>query len=105
MTPCRPSARADADGADASAYVQEIGERLFELLLTDYLADEQPGAYTVLSMLRVISSRVSLRRPTRPSYMRTHFRWARITKVVSDPQGCRSACTGGVDRTFAMIWC
>ena len=35
-------------GADAAAYAEEIGERLFELLLTDYLAAEQPGAYNVL---------------------------------------------------------
>ena len=34
-------------GADAASYAQEIGERLFELLLTDYLADEQPDAFTV----------------------------------------------------------
>jgi hypothetical protein len=32
-------------GADAAAYAAEIGERLFELLLTDYLAAEQPAAY------------------------------------------------------------
>ena len=45
------------NGADATAYAEEIGERLFELLLTDYLAAEQPQAFNILSMLRVITDR------------------------------------------------
>src|SRR5687768_2735602 len=36
-------------GADAAGYSAEIGERLFELLLVDYLAAEQPGARNVLA--------------------------------------------------------
>src|SRR4051812_10563450 len=43
-------------GADAAAYAQEIGQPLFELLLTDYLAAEQPSAYNILSMLNVITT-------------------------------------------------
>ena len=73
--------------ADAAAYAREIGERLFELLLTDYLAAEQPGAYALLSMLRVISIETVARTATRPSHVRTHFRWEELPKAVSDPQG------------------
>jgi hypothetical protein len=72
-------------GADASAYAQEIGERLFELLLTDYLADQQPGAFNILSMLDVIAVESIAATPTRPSYVRTHFRWAELPKIVNDP--------------------
>ena len=75
------------NGADPAAYAQEIGERLFELLLTDYLAAEQPGAYNILSMLNVITTEHIAATPTRPSYVRTHFRWEELPKVVSDPAG------------------
>ena len=75
------------NGADPAAYAQEIGERLFEVLLTDYLAAEQPGAYNILSMLNVITTEHIAATPTRPSYVRTHFRWEELPKVVSDPAG------------------
>jgi Family of unknown function (DUF6603) len=74
-------------GADASAYAAEIGERLFELLLTDYLAAEQPDAYNILAMLNVIEAESIAATPTRPAYVRTHFRWEELPKVVSDPSG------------------
>ncbi|HEX7785578.1 MAG TPA: hypothetical protein VF653_05085, partial [Methylomirabilota bacterium] len=41
-------------GVDAGAYAAEIGERLFELLLTDYLAREATTAFHLLSTLNVI---------------------------------------------------
>ena len=74
-------------GADAAAYAEEIGERLFELLLTDYLAAERPQAFNVLSMLRVITVEMVAATATRPQYVRRHFRWEEIPKVVSDPSG------------------
>ena len=82
--------RDSATGIDAGAErapmprptPQEIGERLFELLLTDYLAAEQPGAYNVLSMLHVISVESIAGHARRgPSHVRTHFRWDEL------PQG------------------
>jgi hypothetical protein len=72
-------------GADASAYAAEIGERLFELLLTDYLAAEQPGAYNVLAMLKVITTENVPATATRPSFVRTNFRWEELPKVITDP--------------------
>jgi hypothetical protein len=74
-------------GVDAAAYAAEIGERLFELLLTDYLMREQPGAYNLLSMLNVIVVESIPATPTRPNYVRTHFRWSEIPEVLRDPQG------------------
>jgi hypothetical protein len=75
------------NGADAIAYAEEIGERLFELLLTDYLAAEQPSTYSILSMLNVITLESVPATATRPSHVRTHFRWDELPKIVSDPQG------------------
>ena len=74
-------------GADATAYAQEIGERLFELLVADYLAAEQPGAYSVLSMLHVISVESIAATPTRPSHVRTHIRWDELPRAIGDPMG------------------
>ncbi len=74
-------------GADAAAYAQEVGERLFELLLTDYLAAAQPAAYNALSMLKVITVESVPATPTRPSHVRTRFRWEEFPKIVSEPQG------------------
>ena len=73
-------------GADASAYAQEIGERLFELLLTDYLADEQPDAFNILSMLNVIVIESIAATPTRPP-MCARISAAELPKIVSDPAG------------------
>lgn len=74
-------------GADPAAYAAEIGERLFELLLTDYLAAEQPGAYNLFSLLNVIATEAIPAAGTRPSYVRTRFRWEELPKIVSDPSG------------------
>ena len=37
-------------GVDAGAFLAEIGERLFEILLTDYLAAEQTAIFNLLSI-------------------------------------------------------
>ena len=73
-------------GVDASAYASEIGERLFELLLTDYLVREQPTAYNLLSMLDVIVIENIPGIGTRPGYIRAHFRWSEIPAIVRNPQ-------------------
>ena len=72
-------------GADAGAYAAEIGERLFELLLTDYLATEHTAAFNVLAMLRVIEVETVPATATRPSYVRTHFRWDELPNVIKSP--------------------
>ena len=87
-------------GADANAYAAEIGERLFELLLTDYLAAEQPGAHNVLAMLNVITTESVAPTADRPAYVRTHFRWQELPKVVSDPAGLPARVYGWGEPEF-----
>jgi hypothetical protein len=88
------------NGADPAVYAAEIGERLFELLLTDYLAVEQPAANSILSMLNVIATEHIAATPTRPSYVRTHFRWEELPKIVSDPAGLPARVYGWGEADF-----
>jgi hypothetical protein len=74
-------------GVDPAAYAEEIGERLFELLLTDYLAAEQPRAFSILSMLHVVTTEMVPATATRPGFVRRHFRWEELPRIVSDPTG------------------
>ena len=70
---------------DAAAFLAEIGERLFEILLTDYLASEQPAAFNLLSTLNVIE--VENIEPTaeRRGHVRTRFKWEEIPRIITDP--------------------
>jgi hypothetical protein len=72
-------------GVDAGAFLAEIGERLFEILLTDYLATEQTAIFNLLSTLNVIE--VENIEPTaqQRGYIRTHFKWEEIPKIITDP--------------------
>jgi hypothetical protein len=72
-------------GVDAGAYAAEIGERLFELLLTDYLSREVTTTFHLLSTLNVIRAVPVPATPTRPAYIRTRFDWNELPKVVSSP--------------------
>jgi hypothetical protein len=73
-------------GVDAGAFLAEIGESLFELLLTDYLALELPMVYNLLKMLNVIQLEPIAVTTGRPSIMRVHFNWSEIPNIVSQPQ-------------------
>jgi hypothetical protein len=73
-------------GADAAAYAAEIGERLFELLLTDYLSAEHTAAFNILSMLKVVSLETVAATPTRPGFVRTRFDWAALPQAIASPK-------------------
>jgi hypothetical protein len=73
-------------GVDAGAFLAEIGERLFELLLTDYLAAELPGLYHFFQITNVIQLERSPAVPGRPSFVRVRFEWSQIGKIVSNPE-------------------
>src|SRR5262249_25383798 len=60
-------------------------ERLFEYLLTQYLARALPGTYSVLQMLNVIAIEPVAQTGARNSFVRRNFRWEEIPKIVSDP--------------------
>jgi hypothetical protein len=73
-------------GVDASAFLAEIGERLPELLLTDYLAGELPRLYNLLLMLNVIRLEHQDEASQRQSFLRAHLDWSAIPKILSHPQ-------------------
>lgn len=73
-------------GVDAGAFLTEIIERLFELLLTDYLALEVPALYRFLSMTNVIRLEQQSATTGRPSYVRVHFDWSQIPNILSNPE-------------------
>lgn len=72
-------------GVDAAAFLAEIGERLFELLLTDYLAAEQPAMFDLLSLLNVIEEEDVSATPQKRGHTRTRFKWREIPEIVRDP--------------------
>jgi Family of unknown function (DUF6603) len=72
-------------GIDATEFLEEIGERLFELLLVDYFAVEAPAGYNVLKLLDVIQIEDHEETATRPSFLITRFRFEEIPKVINDP--------------------
>jgi hypothetical protein len=73
-------------GVDVGAFLTEIVERLFELLLTDYLALEVPSLYRFLSMTNVIRFDQQSATAGRPSIVRVHFDWSQIPNILSNPQ-------------------
>jgi len=72
-------------GVDAGAFLAEIGERLGELLLTDYLAAQLPAAFSLLEALDVISVEPQAAGPGRTSFVRTRFHWDHFTRIISQP--------------------
>lgn len=72
-------------GVDAGAFLAELPERLFELLLTDFLAAELPAAYSLLRALNVIRLERNPAIATRPSFVRVKFDWGALPKIITDP--------------------
>ena len=72
-------------GVDASAFLSQIGERLFEILLTDYLATHQPALFNWLSILNVIETVDIPATAHQRAHVRTHFHWANIPEIIRDP--------------------
>jgi uncharacterized protein DUF6603 len=72
-------------GVDATAFLAEIGERLFEFLLTDYLAAALPRVYRILQMLNVIEIESVPSSAGRSSFVRTKFKWQEIPKIITEP--------------------
>ena len=72
-------------GVDAGAFLAEIPERLFEILLTDFLAGELPAAYNLLVALNVITLEHNPATATRPDFLRVKFDWGAIPRIISNP--------------------
>lgn len=72
-------------GVDANEFLLEIGERLFDLLLVDYLAIAAPAAYNLLKVFAVIQLEDHEETSTHPSFLISRFRFEEIPKVITDP--------------------
>ena len=72
-------------GVDAGAFLSELPERLFEILLVDFIAAEAPTAYNALVGLNVIKFEHHAAAAGRPTFLRVKFDWAAIPKMISDP--------------------
>lgn len=72
-------------GVDAGAFLAEIGERLFELLLVEYLYEAVPPLARQLEMLDIIQFKQHPRTATRPAFTETRFRFGEIPAVIADP--------------------
>ena len=73
------------DGVDAEAFLAEIGERVFEILLTDYLESEFPGLYRCLEILGIIDQQYHEASSVRPAFIQTRLRFDRVQGIVSNP--------------------
>jgi Family of unknown function (DUF6603) len=72
-------------GVDAASFLPQVGERLFEILLTDYLATEETAVFNLFSMLNVIEVEDLPATPEQRGIVRTRFKWEEIPKIISDP--------------------
>ncbi len=72
-------------GVDAQEFLSQIGDRLFEILLTDYLATHQPALFNLLSILNVIETEIVPATAQQRTHVRTHFHWANIPEIIRDP--------------------
>jgi hypothetical protein len=92
-------------GVEPGPFLAEFGERLFELLLVDYLGARMPTAYIALRMLEVITLEVHAATPTRPAFTRTRFRFDEMPRVIADPRSipARVYGWGTPDLDFTLI--
>jgi hypothetical protein len=79
------SITAAPDGVDAPEFLSEIGDRMFNLLLVDYLTAAFPGAYSSLLAVGIITQENVNEKPGRPGYLLSRFRWEEIPKILTDP--------------------
>ncbi|MCP5106064.1 MAG: hypothetical protein GY950_21950 [bacterium] len=72
-------------GVDAGEFLSEIGERLFEILLIDYLVAQLPDVYNIFSALDIIEVENLPPSASKHAFIRTKFKWEEIPKVIADP--------------------
>jgi hypothetical protein len=79
------SAPAGISAPEVSAFLSEITERLFEILLVDYLSSYTPRVFSLLQLLGVIDQEHVSKTGTRPSFVHTKILWAEIPTIFSNP--------------------
>jgi hypothetical protein len=72
-------------GVDAGAFLPEIGGRLFEYLLVEYLGAELPGLRSALEAIGVLSMEDHPAAAGRPAFVRIRIDWDKIPEALSDP--------------------
>jgi hypothetical protein len=72
-------------GVDAATFLAEVPERLFELLLVDYLAAALHPVHDLLVTLGVIRSVAQTAGAGRPPYLRRQLDFERLRDVIADP--------------------
>jgi hypothetical protein len=70
---------------NAGRFAAEIGERLAELLLTEYLSREWPQVFGLLQSLDVIRRETVSPDADKRGHSRTVFDWDEIPKILQDP--------------------
>ena len=74
-------------GVDALAWKAEIGDGMFALLLSDYLAREFPTAFGVLNSFGAIRFESISGSATRPAFVRPTLNLPALVAMISDPGG------------------
>ena len=72
-------------GIDASVFLPELAERLFEYLLGRQLFVEAPSVYALLEALGIISLEDHPATSERPGFARFRFDWDQIPATLSNP--------------------
>lgn len=72
-------------GVDAGPFLAEIGTRLPEVLLTDFLAAELPALSNLLSALNVLSLEIVPPAGNRPGFPQVNLKWDQIPKILTNP--------------------
>jgi Family of unknown function (DUF6603) len=78
----------------SAAFLAEINDRLFELLLTDHLMLETPAVFNVLRVLHVIGDSDVAASPGRPSRLRVSFDLAKLRDALRAPGNLPAAVYG-----------
>ncbi len=91
------------DGVDAAAFLAEVPERLFELLLVDYLAAALHPVHDLLVTLGVITSAAQTARAGRPPYLRRQLNFDRLRDVIADPTSIPRFVYGWGDDNFDTL--
>jgi hypothetical protein len=92
-------------GVDSGAFLAEIGETLFEALLTEHLVARAPGGLSALEGLGIVVHEDRPAVPGRPAFVRTRLRLERIPEVLTHPQDIPAQiyAAGGAQFAFDLL--
>jgi hypothetical protein len=74
-----------AGPSNATQFLLETGERIFEILLIDYLASEQPFMYQFCRAAGIIVPEFNGSEGERHAFIRQEVMWSRIPEVIENP--------------------